>query len=37
MWDNEVTIESDNEDGPEYAQLSVTVDENLLTTNGEVF
>ncbi|WJX91139.1 ribonuclease P [Trifolium repens] len=29
-------ISQDNEDGPEYAQLSVTVDENLLTTNGEL-
>ncbi|PNX73342.1 peptide transporter PTR2, partial [Trifolium pratense] len=28
-------ISQDNEDGPEYAQLSVTVDENLLTNNGE--
>ncbi|KAL5098709.1 hypothetical protein RYX36_003036 [Vicia faba] len=27
-------ISQDKEDGPEYAQLSVTVDENLLTTNA---
>lgn len=29
------SISQDNEDGPEYAQLSVTVNENLLTTNEE--
>ncbi|KAK2371938.1 ribonuclease P [Trifolium repens] len=28
-------ISQDKEDGPEYAQLSVNVNENLLTTNGE--
>ncbi|XP_058778401.1 ribonuclease MRP protein subunit POP4 [Vicia villosa] len=28
-------ISQDKEDGPEYAQLSVTVDENLLTANQE--